>query len=120
MEAWVVITVSVIIASCVLAIVLQWFRAFYKTPIQATIRALVGLLAILVGALGIPAVEGKATLSLDWGALLAVDGQQFSVTTGPDLAHHAFAWSSVTLLLTVCLVRVPSTSPVNEQTGETS
>jgi hypothetical protein len=101
------ITGGLVVFAAVVAIVVQWFRAFYTVPVQATIRALIGLLALLVGALGVPTIEGDFVLSLDWGALLNVQETTLRISTGSPLIVTCLAWGSVTLLLGLSLNLVP-------------
>lgn len=113
MELWLIVTATIILIIALFAIVLQWFHAFYTKPLQATIRALVGIIVLLVGTLGIPYVEGAATISLDWGNLLQVSNTKLRVSIGSTWREHALAWPCVTALLAICLIRVPTKS--NEQ-----
>lgn len=102
-----IIVGSLVIIAAIVAIVIQWFRAFYTVPVQATIRALVGLLALLVGALGVPTIEGDLVLSGDWAALLNVQESTLKFSTGVPLVVMCFAWGSVTLLLALSLHLIP-------------
>lgn len=108
MESLVVPIVGILVGlSATVAILIQWLRAFYTHPIQATIRALVGLLALLVGSMSVPEIHGNMSVSLDWGAFLTVRETDLTVSTGASLASNIVAWSSVTILLGISLLLVP-------------
>ena len=96
-----------VFAVALLAVVLQFFSMFYSKPLQAAIRALIGLLILLVGSLAIPSLEGTVSLSLDWGALLKIDSQSITIKTS-ESSGYKFAWISITILLAILFFRVPS------------
>ena len=100
-----------VLAAAVTAIVLQWFRAFYTVPVQATIRALVGLMALLVGTLGVPSIEGNVVVSLDSGAILNVEQSNLQITTAAPTLVSCLAWGSVTVLLALSLNLIPKVIP---------
>ena len=54
-----------------------------------------------------PTIEGAVEVSLDWGRVLALESTTLDIKTGASWASHAIAWVSITVLLAICLVRVP-------------
>lgn len=89
----------------VTTIAIQYRRAFIKTPVQATIRALVGFIALLIGCLAIPSFEGEVKIEFN-NKLIKLEESTLKVTTGPSHLHIA-AWCSVTGLLGVSLALLP-------------
>ena len=98
---------ALIFIIAIFAIVYQFFSAFFHSPIQASIRALIGLIALLIATLGIPTIEGEVDVVVDWGNALEIDSTGVKISTGIPVIIHAFAWISITTLLSICLFRVP-------------
>ena len=65
------------------------------------------MIACLVATHSVPSFEGPINISLDWGRILKFHSDEIKVTTGTPIIMHVIAWVGITLLLSICLFRVP-------------
>lgn len=107
MAPWLIVSALIIFAVAVFAIAVQFYRSFSVAPLQSAIRAFIGIVALLISTLGVPNVNGTVKASLDWGRFLKIEPAELQVSAGPSL-YDALAWFCVTMLFTICLIRVPS------------
>lgn len=89
------------------AITISWRRTFLTHPLQASLRAFLGIFVILLGNLAVPSFEIVSTVNLDlpFGDLR---GQVVKITSGENI-NWIIAFISTSFLACVCLVRVPPT-----------
>lgn len=91
-----------------LAVLLQYLTVFMHFPIHASIRALIGLLALLIASISLPKIDGELDVFLDWGRFMKIESGRLQVSTGsPDSVYYV-ALVGIVLLLSICLFRVPT------------
>jgi hypothetical protein len=93
--------------ACLIAIFVAWLRWSFLHPLQTTLRGSIGILAVLVGSLSAPTVEGVATLNLNLPPLLTLDGNLVTISTGIDVIHWGIAFGCISLVAIICLIRIP-------------
>lgn len=106
MTNWVIVPFLLSIISALLVAVF-WFMSFAKYPVQNTLRAAVGILAILAGNLAAPALDGFATLSIDLSPVVSVQSASIQISSGSTGTDWIVAFLSLSLLAAVCVFKSP-------------
>lgn len=92
-------------AVCILSLVIVFLFSFIRYPLESTLKASVGIIALLAASAFGPEFHGSATLSVNLGSFLSIEGQNIIISTSPTAIYYIVILS-VTTLSVISLLRL--------------
>jgi hypothetical protein len=95
----------VLMLATIFTIVIMNLRAWHNVPVQISTKSLVAVIPVLISANALPGFDGKINLEMNLGWVTIKDSP-IAISSGNQYLY-VVAWCAVTLLLVICLNRLP-------------